>query len=121
FVCTSVHRPSICPDSYASSTPSPLPTSPSLPFYPSAHPRPLPSFPTRRSSDLPPPPGCVVGRPPDRAQPRAPPRRRAPRPQGGADRKSTRLNSSHVSISYAVFCLKKKKRRGRKRARASHT
>src|SRR5579885_2357133 len=28
-----------------------------------------------------------------------------------ADRKSTRLNSSHVSISYAVFCLKKKKTR----------
>src|SRR5699024_11635599 len=28
---------------------------------------------------------------------------------GVADRKSTRLNSSHVSISYAVFCLKKKK------------
>src|SRR5699024_12024911 len=28
---------------------------------------------------------------------------------GGADRKSTRLNSSHVSISYAVFCLKKKR------------
>src|SRR3989442_5884844 len=27
-----------------------------------------------------------------------------------ADRKSTRLNSSHVRISYAVFCLKKKKR-----------
>src|SRR5438067_5339828 len=27
------------------------------------------------------------------------------------DRKSTRLNSSHVSISYAVFCLKKKKQR----------
>src|SRR5699024_12812075 len=27
----------------------------------------------------------------------------------GEDRKSTRLNSSHVSISYAVFCLKKKK------------
>src|SRR6266704_5789468 len=26
----------------------------------------------------------------------------------GKDRKSTRLNSSHVSISYAVFCLKKK-------------
>src|SRR5437870_10429954 len=26
------------------------------------------------------------------------------------DRKSTRLNSSHVAISYAVFCLKKKKR-----------
>src|SRR5947199_1180978 len=31
---------------------------------------------------------------------------RAPRP---ADRKSTRLNSSHLGISYAVFCLKKKK------------
>src|SRR5699024_12189511 len=29
---------------------------------------------------------------------------------GIADRKSTRLNSSHVSISYAVFCLKKKKK-----------
>src|SRR5690606_39440374 len=27
----------------------------------------------------------------------------------GQDRKSTRLNSSHVKISYAVFCLKKKK------------
>src|SRR5690349_23079392 len=27
------------------------------------------------------------------------------------DRKSTRLNSSHVEISYAVFCLKKKKKR----------
>src|SRR6267142_6747945 len=32
-------------------------------------------------------------------------RRRPPQ-----DRKSTRLNSSHMSISYAVFCLKKKKR-----------
>src|SRR3712207_9550967 len=28
---------------------------------------------------------------------------------GGEDRKSTRLNSSHANISYAVFCLKKKK------------
>src|SRR5690606_41509652 len=28
---------------------------------------------------------------------------------GSRDRKSTRLNSSHVKISYAVFCLKKKK------------
>src|SRR3712207_7666456 len=35
-----------------------------------------------------------------RAPPRAGPR---------ADRKSTRLNSSHANISYAVFCLKKKK------------
>src|SRR5438477_2114395 len=31
--------------------------------------------------------------------------------EGGRDRKSTRLNSSHMSISYAVFCLKKKKKR----------
>src|SRR5699024_12659981 len=30
------------------------------------------------------------------------------REDGDQDRKSTRLNSSHVSISYAVFCLKKK-------------
>src|SRR5436309_4726311 len=29
--------------------------------------------------------------------------------RNGGDRKSTRLNSSHVKISYAVFCLKKKK------------
>src|SRR5439155_6020854 len=31
---------------------------------------------------------------------------------GDRDRKSTRLNSSHVAISYAVFCLKKKKYKG---------
>src|SRR6266403_4757762 len=31
----------------------------------------------------------------------------------GSDRKSTRLNSSHVEISYAVFCLKKKKKEQR--------
>src|SRR3712207_7273673 len=31
-----------------------------------------------------------------------------PRPAGTGDRKSTRLNSSHANISYAVFCLKKK-------------
>src|SRR5437868_12111618 len=34
--------------------------------------------------------------------------RSGPLAQFSADRKSTRLNSSHVSISYAVFCLKKK-------------
>src|SRR5690606_40170287 len=33
----------------------------------------------------------------------------------GQDRKSTRLNSSHVKISYAVFCLKKKKKKTNKR------
>src|SRR5690606_40744688 len=38
------------------------------------------------------------------------PRRRwgAPRKGASLDRKSTRLNSSHVKMSYAVFCLKKK-------------
>src|SRR5690242_21505666 len=36
---------------------------------------------------------------------------------GSSDRKSTRLNSSHMSISYAVFCLKKKSAR---RACMSH-
>src|SRR5438309_7897974 len=35
---------------------------------------------------------------------------------GPRDRKSTRLNSSHSSSSYAVFCLKKKNRGGRLRA-----
>src|SRR5690606_40196768 len=34
---------------------------------------------------------------------------RIPTVKISADRKSTRLNSSHVKISYAVFCLKKKK------------
>src|SRR5439155_23214257 len=50
------------------------------------------------------------------AGPRARPRHGDPAPdrlrvhaRGPADRKSTRLNSSHVAISYAVFCLKKKK------------
>src|SRR6266480_2526384 len=37
--------------------------------------------------------------------------RRALPDEPAADRKSTRLNSSHMSISYAVFCLKKKKKR----------
>src|SRR5690606_41147565 len=91
----------------------------------------LHSFPTRRSSDLHPfpPAGLVVGPVAgavgiaregllhqnrvgavvvelpvrlvgDGDGPQSPP----------ADRKSTRLNSSHVKISYAVFCLKKKKK-----------
>src|SRR6266540_4524135 len=38
----------------------------------------------------------------------------APAPQPG-DRKSTRLNSSHITISYAVFCLKKKKKKKKKK------
>src|SRR4051794_41529807 len=68
----------------------------------SAPPRALHSFPTRRSSDL---RGLIFP---------------ASEIYGGiantydyshygVDRKSTRLNSSHPSISYAVFCLKKKK------------
>src|SRR5205814_6360059 len=57
-----------------------------------------------RPSPPAPPAGCA-------RQTRARPRRTtgrsgAPAP---ADRKSTRLNSSHLGISYAVFCLKKKK------------
>src|SRR3712207_8398831 len=35
----------------------------------------------------------------------------APPSSAAADRKSTRLNSSHANISYAVFCLKKKKKK----------
>src|SRR2546422_3185260 len=36
------------------------------------------------------------------------------------DRKSTRLNSSHGYISYAVFCLKKKKKKGKRRIKTKH-
>src|SRR5205085_9734041 len=71
----------------------------------SVPPRHLHSFPTRRSSDL------------DYSQ-RARRQVGGPQPVLGLrgrvgvrrpDRKSTRLNSSHSQISYAVFCLKKKK------------
>src|SRR5438132_4390244 len=71
-------------------------------FYEYADHRDLHSFPTRRSSDL----RSSGGR------------RSAATPSAGSaitsragstrDRKSTRLNSSHTVISYAVFCLKKK-------------
>src|SRR5438445_8587677 len=44
-----------------------------------------------------------------RAHDRDPPARRVAIVGAGPDRKSTRLNSSHANISYAVFCLKKKK------------
>src|SRR5437899_4471398 len=40
---------------------------------------------------------------------------RLPVPEPDLDRKSTRLNSSHLGMSYAVFCLKKQSRRGRER------
>src|SRR5690349_21974274 len=49
------------------------------------------------------------------ASPRGNRRRKLPSLRRGSpwllDRKSTRLNSSHVEISYAVFCLKKKKKK----------
>src|SRR5699024_12628272 len=76
--------------------------------------RALHSFPTRRSSDL---PVKQLLRRIAKAHIRAL-KVRVQRAQGrhlppvhvpARDRKSTRLNSSHVSISYAVFCLKKKK------------
>src|SRR5438067_3109630 len=80
-------------------------------FYSYIDPRPLHSFPTRRSSDL-----VVHLQRPDRAVREDRPAHPRPLvPHAGVDpgrqrdRKSTRLNSSHVSISYAVFCLKKKK------------
>src|SRR5436309_7329073 len=38
-----------------------------------------------------------------------------------ADRKSTRLNSSHVKISYAVFCLKKKKKKKKQKQKQQNT
>src|SRR5438105_15537906 len=74
------------------------------------------SFPTRRSSDLPrraPASAWSPRAPPRRRGSRAVPRRRRRRARCGPraterDRKSTRLNSSHEWISYAVFCLKKK-------------
>src|SRR5437868_15229955 len=89
-------------------------------FYPmSANHRDLHSFPTRRSSDLEAEKQRdhlhraealkLLGRFDDAIA--AYRRSDDPAAEEG-DRKSTRLNSSHVSISYAVFCLKKKTRRG---------
>src|SRR5687768_17707542 len=101
-------------------------------FYRSGDHRDLHSFPTRRSSDLakqvglvPVPPGrepphsggapsigraVVTGR---RSGGRGGPLAPGPGPgwRPPADRKSTRLNSSHGYISYAVFCLKKKNKK----------
>src|SRR4051812_49555593 len=50
---------------------------------------------------------CSRSPPPAARRPSSPPTTATPS-GGGRDRKSTRLNSSHMSISYAVFCLKKK-------------
>src|SRR5207253_11488570 len=80
----------------------------------------LHSFPTRRSSDLVGPTPAIRATRPLRADAVAHASGGDPDAQGRApavrrrrtllDRKSTRLNSSHVAISYAVFCLKKKKK-----------
>src|SRR3712207_6855988 len=52
---------------------------------------------------------CTVQRPPMSAHASGGGATRIPSTHHGSDRKSTRLNSSHANISYAVFCLKKKK------------
>src|SRR2546426_6434515 len=91
------------------------------PAAPRRSPRPRSRFPTRFSPR--PRPRAPAPRPTRRAPPWRPwsastrgwpPRRTTPptrrsRPPAPPDRKSTRLNSSHLVISYAVFCLKKKK------------
>src|SRR5690606_32758688 len=69
-----------------------------------------------RSLPAVPPPGWRDGggRPPGRkggAEGSPPPTPAVPGWKGRGDRKSTRLNSSHVKISYAVFCLKNKKKK----------
>src|SRR5699024_12171225 len=102
---------------------------PAASISPAPPPPPRTLLPTRRSSDLPARrPGRRARRGLHRAGDRSSRQRRRRRPPGGElqpvlarspvregqrhphpqDRKSTRLNSSHVSISYAVFCLKKK-------------
>src|SRR5699024_12722400 len=104
-----------CPISDRSSMLSSSSLSFSFVFYSSGPHRDLHSFPTRRSSDL-----TATAQIPSRWTVSTT-GHTAPWPNGdlatiadssrthGTDRKSTRLNSSHVSISYAVFCLKKKK------------
>src|SRR5207248_11590610 len=78
--------------------------------------RDLHSFPTRRSSDLATscPPTTIPSPISAPTRPLARPTTRSPARAScwafpTTDRKSTRLNSSHRTISYAVFCLKKKK------------
>src|SRR5690606_40630197 len=92
-----------------------------IPFYQCSKSRATDTFPTRRSSDLqnrqipgrraggrPQGAGAEVRRGRGALLPAAGGalRRRRHLLGGGADRKSTRLNSSHVKTSYAVFCLK---------------
>src|SRR5690606_42053668 len=77
-------------------------------FYSYGDHRDLHSFPTRRSSDLGSRGGSAWA--PRRGRASPPPSPSPGTAASRADRKSTRLNSSHVKISYAVFCLKKKKK-----------
>src|SRR5690349_22951065 len=79
-------------------------------FSSSGVPQDLHSFPTRRSSDLawPTRPSATGGSSRCAADPTSGPSRGEDVLDRKEDRKSTRLNSSHVEISYAVFCLKKK-------------
>src|SRR5690606_39518922 len=90
-------------------------------FYCSGAHRDLHSFPTRRSSDLVNDRGGIIldrtvfyatsgGQPGDTGRMTLADGR-AVDIAATVDRKSTRLNSSHVKISYAVFCLKKKKKK----------
>src|SRR5207244_13451978 len=104
-----------------SRSPSPFISSSSLFSHCSGYLLDLLSFPTRRSSDL----RSIVCVPGASMQARAIQALRSVSPTPtmpssesvrristpGSDRKSTRLNSSHQIISYAVFCLKKKKKR----------
>src|SRR5204863_5027688 len=95
--------------SFAATITSPPATAISSSFFfsCSGHHRDLHSFPTRRSSDL----AASLSRSARVGLPQADPSKRPQQPhhrQRQQDRKSTRLNSSHVEISYAVFCLKKK-------------
>src|SRR2546421_1244411 len=69
------------------------------------------SAPARRACPTPAPPTGTADRRPAAAGRTSPPPPPPPgRRSGPGDRKSTRLNSSHDQISYAVFCLKKKYR-----------
>src|SRR5690606_41494115 len=96
-----------CPQRTASPHPPALPDA--LPILPPTKPPPptAPRKPTKPSQRPPrtPPPGPIrsvsVHRPTSRAIFIL-----RPGPKATPDRKSTRLNSSHVKISYAVFCLK---------------
>src|SRR5699024_12303161 len=107
--------------------PSPGATAPAS-SPPAAHPRPdATSTTTPPGPTAPPTPPTSTtsaddttnSKPTDSSPPET--RRRAivitPWKTGNRDRKSTRLNSSHVSISYAVFCLKKKIIHRRNRSR----